>query len=86
MEILEYIGAFFAIAGSLWLAKKWPGYEFGWALFFVASIVLAIFFLHKDHYAAFAMELVFVLTNLEGLRHWTWPKVKSMVNGGLLNE
>lgn len=85
MEFLEYIGAFCAIAGSIWLAKKWPGYEFGWALFFVASIALATFFLYQEHYAAFAMETVFVLTNLEGLRNWTWPKVKSLMIGGQLN-
>jgi len=70
IESLEYIGAFFAIMGSLWLALKCPGHQYGWVLFLIASIALAVFFLHQEHYAAFVMELVFIGTNLLGIKNW----------------
>lgn len=70
IEHLEYIGAFFAIMGSLWLALKCPGHQYGWILFLIASIALAVFFLHEKLYAAFVMEVVFVLTNLIGVKNW----------------
>lgn len=70
MEYLEYIGATFAIAGSLWLTHKLPGYTYGWVLFLVASIALAAYFIHQQQYGAFAMELVFVYSNLVGIKNW----------------
>jgi len=74
MNYLEYIGATFAIIGSLWLALKCPGHQYGWILFLIASISLAIFFLYKELYAAFIMEVVFVATNLVGIKNWILKK------------
>lgn len=74
IEVLEYVGAFFAITGSLWLALKCKGHQYGWILFLIASIALAVFFLHEEHYAAFVMELVFVGTNLIGVKNWVLKK------------
>lgn len=74
IEHLEYIGAFFAITGSLWLALKGRGHQYGWILFLIASVALAVFFLHEKLYAAFVMEVVFVLTNLIGVKNWVLKK------------
>lgn len=73
-EYLEYIGAIFAIIGSLWLALKCPGHQYGWVFFLIASISLAIFFIHQELYAAFVMELVFIGTNLLGIKNWILKK------------
>ena len=74
IDALEYVGAFFAITGSLWLALKCKGHQYGWILFLIASVALAAFFLNKGHYAAFVMELVFVGTNLIGVKNWILKK------------
>ncbi|RUM91084.1 MAG: hypothetical protein DSZ27_07435 [Thiomicrospira sp.] len=74
LEVLEYIGAACAIIGSIWLTHKLPGYSYGWAVFLVASIAMATFFWHKELYAALAMELVFVYSNIVGIRQWIFKK------------
>ena len=74
IDYLEYIGAACAIAGSFWLTHKWPGYVYGWVVFLVASVTLVVFFISKGYYAAFAMELVFVYTNLIGIKTWILKK------------
>lgn len=76
IESLEYIGAIFAIFGSLWLTHKLPGYTYGWVLFLIASIALATFFIHKNQYGAFAMELVFIYSNIVGINNWILKKTK----------
>ena len=78
---LEYIGAFFAITGSLWLALKCKGHQYGWVLFLIASVTLAVFFLDQGHYAAFVMELVFIGTNLLGIKNWIISFKKCEVQG-----
>lgn len=74
MNYLEYIGAIFAILGSLWLTHKLPGYAYGWVLFLVASISLALFFIHQKQYGAFVMELVFIYSNMVGIKNWILSK------------
>mgnify|MGYP000678136090 CR=1 FL=1 len=74
MELLQYIGAIFAILGSLWLTHKLPGYSYGWVLFLVASIALAVYFYATKQYGALAMEAVFVYSNLVGIRNWIFKR------------
>lgn len=76
MDYLEYIGAAFAILGSLWLTHKLPGYSYGWVLFLVASVALAVFFISREQYGAFVMELVFIYSNLVGIKTWILQKAK----------
>jgi len=80
MNYLEYIGAAFAIIGSIWLTHKLPGHAYGFVLFFIASISLAVFFLSQNQYGAFAMELVFVYTNLVGIRKWIMKPIEDTGN------
>jgi len=74
MESLEYIGATSAIIGSIWLTHRLPGHAYGFILFLLASISLALFFMHQKQYGAFAMELVFVYSNLVGIKTWVLNK------------
>lgn len=76
IETLEYIGAAAAIIGSLMITHKLPGFTYGFVFFLVASISLALFFWHTKQYGALAMELVFVYTNLVGIRKWIWEKME----------
>jgi len=70
IENLEYIGAAAAIIGSLMITHKLPGFTYGFVFFLVASISLALFFFNTQQYGALAMELVFVYTNLVGIKKW----------------
>ncbi len=74
MDYLQYIGAAFAILGSLWLTHKLPGYVYGWVLFLVASIALAFYFYDSKQYGALLMEGVFIYSNLVGIRNWIFKK------------
>lgn len=74
MEQLEYIGAACAILGSLWLTHKLPGHSYGFVLFFIASVSLAVFFIDQRQYGAFAMELVFIYSNIVGIRNWIFKR------------
>ncbi|MBD3611486.1 MAG: hypothetical protein HUJ13_03550 [Hydrogenovibrio crunogenus] len=80
MEYLEYIGAAFAILGSLWLTHKLPGYSYGWVLFLVASIALATYFWSQQQYGALAMEAVFIYSNLVGIKKWVMKPVEKTGN------
>ncbi|MBN2606737.1 MAG: hypothetical protein JXR47_05315 [Thiotrichales bacterium] len=74
MESLEYIGAACAILGSLWLTHKLPGHSYGFVLFFIASVSPAVFFIGQKQYGAFVMELVFIYSNIVGIRQWIFKK------------
>ncbi len=74
MDYLQYIGAAFAIMGSLWLTHKLPGYAYGWVLFLVASIVLAFYFYDSKQYGALLMEGIFIYSNLVGIKTWIFNK------------
>lgn len=76
IEALEYIGAAAAIIGSLMLTHKLPGYSYGFVFFLVASISLAAFFLHAQQYGALLMEIVFIYTNLVGIKRWILEKAE----------
>ncbi|WP_373020680.1 hypothetical protein [Thiomicrorhabdus sp.] len=75
MEMLEYIGAACAIIGSLWLTHKLPGHSYGFVLFLIASLSLALYFFSQKQYGALAMEVVFIYSNMVGIRKWIFNKV-----------
>ncbi|BBN59283.1 hypothetical protein [Hydrogenovibrio marinus] len=74
IDLLQYLGALCAIIGSIWLTHKLPGFTYGWVAFLLASVSMAIFFLYKELYPAFIMELVFVYSNLVGIKTWIFKK------------
>lgn len=76
-DMLEYLGAATAIIGSLMITHKLPGYTYGFVFFLVASVSLAVYFLHNEQYGAFVMELIFIYSNVIGIRNWIFGEVKN---------
>lgn len=70
VDFVQYLGSASGIIGSIWLTHKLPGYNYGFVVFLLASVSMATFFWIENLWPGLAMEVVFIYSNVVGVKRW----------------
>ncbi len=72
---VEWLGAVLAVSGSLLLSLNNEYSRWGWVLYLLSNVALISFAVEKGLSGILAMQTVFLVTTLLGIRRWFFPSV-----------